>query len=232
MSISYKFSRKRIDTISKEDVIKELKRVAELFDYTKFTRHEFDKVAKFCKGTKVLSVFETWQKALDSIGVDLKPRKTDRSFISEKELFEELDKVWKKLGHRPSKTEWELVKPKYSYSTYKARFNGWTNACMKFLEYKTGESVVEETAQESDVPNTPINTEDSKLKRDIPLKLRLKVLQRDNFCCVYCGKSPATHRGTVLHIDHIKPFSKGGKTSLENLQILCQKCNWGKSNEE
>ncbi len=230
--MSYKFSRKRIDTISKEDVIKELKRVAGLFDYTKFTRHEFDKVAKLCKGTKVLGVFGTWQKALDSIGVELKPRETDRSFISEKELFEELDKVWKKLGHRPSKTEWDLVKPKYSYSTYKARFNGWTNACMKFLEYKTGESVVEETKQKSEVPNTPINTKDSKLKRDIPLKLRLKVLQRDNFCCVYCGKSPATHHGTVLHIDHIKPFSKGGKTSLENLQTLCQKCNWGKSNEE
>ena len=68
------------------------------------------------------------------------------------------------------------------------------------------------------------------MSRDIPLGLRLKILSRDNFRCVLCGKSPATDFGTKLHIDHVLPFSKGGKSILDNLQTLCKECNLGKSN--
>jgi len=68
--------------------------------------------------------------------------------------------------------------------------------------------------------------------RNISLSLRLKVLNRDNFRCVFCGKSPATDFGTKLHIDHSVPFSKGGKSTLENLQTLCEECNLGKSDSE
>ena len=68
-----------------------------------------------------------------------------------------------------------------------------------------------------------------KQKRDIPLKLRLRVLQRDDFKCVLCGRSPAVNVGVVLHIDHIIPVAKGGETKLENLRTLCKECNLGKS---
>lgn len=34
-----------------------------------------------------------------------------------------------------------------------------------------------------------------------------------------------------FHVDHIKPHSKGGRTSLKNAQILCAKCNLEKSNK-
>lgn len=34
-----------------------------------------------------------------------------------------------------------------------------------------------------------------------------------------------------FHIDHIKPYSKGGKTNLKNAQLLCVKCNLEKSNK-
>jgi 5-methylcytosine-specific restriction endonuclease McrA len=43
-----------------------------------------------------------------------------------------------------------------------------------------------------------------------------------------CGASPAKDPDTVLHVDHIKPYSKGGETLAENLQTLCIKCNIGK----
>lgn len=57
-------------------------------------------------------------------------------------------------------------------------------------------------------------------------KLRYSVLQRDGFRCKICGRSEAD--GAVLHVDHIIPVSKGGKTEMSNLQTLCDYCNIGK----
>lgn len=65
--------------------------------------------------------------------------------------------------------------------------------------------------------------------RVISDKLRYTVLKRDNFKCCACGASPAKDPAVELHIDHIVPWSKGGETTLENLQTLCSKCNIGKS---
>jgi 5-methylcytosine-specific restriction endonuclease McrA len=58
--------------------------------------------------------------------------------------------------------------------------------------------------------------------------VRYQVLSRDNSRCRRCGASSRTH-GVVLHVDHIIPVSKGGKTVLNNLQTLCEACNLGKS---
>lgn len=58
--------------------------------------------------------------------------------------------------------------------------------------------------------------------RYIPDKIRWDVYERDNFTCVKCGSR------RYLSIDHILPKSKGGKTTLENCQTLCRKCNSSK----
>ena len=55
--------------------------------------------------------------------------------------------------------------------------------------------------------------------------MRVEILNRDNYKCKNCG---ATEK---LEIDHIFPISKGGKTEILNLQVLCHKCNGKKSNK-
>lgn len=57
-------------------------------------------------------------------------------------------------------------------------------------------------------------------------KMRFEVLKRDSFKCQYCGASAPD---VPLHIDHIHPVSKGGKTTLLNLVTSCADCNGGKS---
>ncbi len=59
--------------------------------------------------------------------------------------------------------------------------------------------------------------------------IRYNVLKRDNFSCQICGITAKD--GAKLHVDHIIPVSKGGKTVMSNLQTLCERCNIGKSNK-
>lgn len=58
--------------------------------------------------------------------------------------------------------------------------------------------------------------------------MRYDVLRRDNFHCVRCGRG--REDGVKLHVDHIVPVSRGGKTVMSNLQTLCEDCNCGKGN--
>lgn len=65
--------------------------------------------------------------------------------------------------------------------------------------------------------------------RSIPAGWRSTVLARFGGRCVHC-KSPLTIR--TAHMDHILPFSKGGGTTLGNLQPLCEGCNLSKGNRQ
>lgn len=59
--------------------------------------------------------------------------------------------------------------------------------------------------------------------------IRYDVLRRDNYRCQICGATQFD--GVKLHVDHIIPISKGGKTEMNNLRTLCDRCNLGKSNK-
>lgn len=50
--------------------------------------------------------------------------------------------------------------------------------------------------------------------------LRLKIFDRDDYTCIYCGQ-----RGGKLECDHIHPVSRGGSNDESNLATSCKKCN-------
>lgn len=241
--MDFNFQRKQINEMPESKILEELEIAAKHFNYIEFGRRDFDKIASISSSTVRKHYGGSWTKGLEALkkhlqqkGLDLSPRPfAPNRILSDKELFDEMERIWNKVGQRPSRTEWEMSEPKISYNTYKQRFGGWTNACLKFIEYKTGGDILsddfvlpdreqQKTQQENKVDYKKENS------RNISLSVRLEVLSRDKFRCVFCGKSPATDIGTKLHIDHIEPFSKGGKSTLENLQTLCEECNLGKSN--
>lgn len=51
------------------------------------------------------------------------------------------------------------------------------------------------------------------------------IFERDDYKCKFCGKE----RDLIL--DHIIPLSKNGNNNIENLQVLCMKCNDSKGNK-
>lgn len=66
-------------------------------------------------------------------------------------------------------------------------------------------------------------------RKAISKRVRFEVFKRDSFKCQYCGLSAPD---AILHIDHIKPVSKGGDNAMVNLVTSCDACNLGKSDKE
>jgi HNH endonuclease len=56
--------------------------------------------------------------------------------------------------------------------------------------------------------------------------LRFKVLMRDEFKCVYCGKT--ANDGARLEVDHVLPVHHRGGDDSSNLVAACWDCNHGK----
>ena len=70
-------------------------------------------------------------------------------------------------------------------------------------------------------PDAPLPFEQM-TRSQIPESCSAAVWRRDGGICVNCG---AQHN---LQFDHIIPLSRGGATSIKNLQLLCQSCNLSK----
>lgn len=67
-----------------------------------------------------------------------------------------------------------------------------------------------------------------KTKHDFSPSVKKQILIRDKYQCVLCKRGKK--HGEILHVDHIKPRDKDGKSTLENGQTLCSRCNFLKKN--
>lgn len=59
-------------------------------------------------------------------------------------------------------------------------------------------------------------------------KQKREIFKRGNYRCAICGKRKRD--GIELHVDHIRPRDKGGKSVISNGQILCAEHNFRKKN--
>lgn len=205
--------------VSDEELLADLRFVANKLARNTVPQKTYGNLGKYDYST-VTRRFGSWNGALLAAGLSL----SNEVQISDERLFENLLVLWQHFGRQPRRSELAHPPSTISQSPYHRRFGSWSAALENFVAYANS-SEVERVAVSSYVPQALPRT-----GRDPSLRLRIKVLFRDRFTCQYCGASPAITAGVELHVDHIVPWSKGGETTLENLQTLCSKCNLGKSN--
>lgn len=226
-----------------KELIADLKRVASELKKDAISGSEYNKHGKFADQT-LARRFGSWLNALAKAGLK---RKTMGWGTSDEEYFKNLEEVWIKLGRQPRFREIEKPLSKYSISAYEYKFGSLGKALKKFIEYtnkedvpaddaippvidKTGSPKEEIASIPTKIPvikNSSRPIDGHKTKRDISERLKVQVLIRDGNKCRLCG---ITVTGENIHFDHIKAWSKGGETVLENLQVLCAEHNLAKGN--
>ncbi|MFY8149156.1 MAG: homing endonuclease associated repeat-containing protein [Prochlorococcaceae cyanobacterium] len=216
---SFELSRVSGQTVSDDELLDDLRRVAASVGRTTVGQKEYRRIGRYDDSTATRR-FGSWNGALKAAGL----RVSNVIDISDEELFENMLTLWQHYGRQPRRRELALPPSRISQSPYLRRFRSWTVALESFVAFAN--------ANDSDnlkATGIPSGSESlRRTSRDPSLRLRFQVLQRDRFACCSCGASPAIKAGAELHVDHVMPWSKGGQTTLENLQTLCSRCNLGK----
>lgn len=216
-------SRTLARSLSDDDLLAELRRVAAQLNQTSLGADDLRRNA-IVGVDAIRNRFGTLKQALRSAG--LEETAHGRRYTDD-ECFENMLAVWTHYGRPPTHDEMNQPPSKVGSKAYTRRWQTWRKALVAFVHAAD--------CPESGVTIEAPKTAPAKVHRvapedrhEIPLSLRYRVLKRDSFKCVICGRSPALEVGLELHVDHIIPFSKGGKTVEQNLRCLCKDCNLGK----
>lgn len=223
---------RRNQELSDEKIIQDIKSVAEKLNKNTLTTFEYDTYGKY-SSSGIAKKYGGWLKTLEKAGLE----QSRKYGLTEEEYFENLEKVWVKLGRQPKYSEMQKPLSQLSAAAYERKFGNWREALEEFVNFVNSEDTQEKVDEATNELNPKVDLKESiniihKTKRNINHRLRFVVMRRDNFKCMICGKSPATDPTITLHIDHIKAWVNGGETVLENLQTLCSVCNIGKSDLE
>jgi Homing endonuclease associated repeat/HNH endonuclease len=160
-------------------------------------------------------------------------------------LLDEIQRLWEALGRAPTWRDMRLM-GLFSPKSFERRFGSWRKALHAFCHDRASEPDEQRASDSKQDPESwvakmsqaPFNEPEAKSTapvivqrtgRNPSIRLRFRIMKRDNFTCRACGRSPATEVGVILHVDHVLAYSRGGETLPENLQTLCEKCNLGKS---
>ena len=222
--------------IKDEVLLADLVRVSNELNNPNITISDYEKLGKYTHVTMGVR-FGSWNKAKEKANLEVIHKINN----SNEDLFKNIFELWTHFGRQPKYGEVISPLSKFNGSTYARRFGSWQKSLEAFVDYINNiedDSEEIETEEPQLIPINHSKKEDSTNKnikvkrtsRNINLRLRFMILQRDNFTCKKCGQSPAKNQNVILHIDHIVPWSKDGETVIENLETLCKECNLGKSN--
>lgn len=225
--------------VSNDELIADIQRVAQELGKETISSGEYKQYGYY-SADSCYRRFTTWNNALIESGLkpcDFIPGRK----LNNHDLFKEIERMWIAMGRQPTATDVRDGMSRFSLNTYARHFGGWRNALVAFINWVNNEDENDTTDSISlpvkrktndyqiHTPSPQVSRPIHSTSREINLRLRFKVMQRDNFKCCLCGASPAKDPSVELHIDHIKPWSKGGETTIDNLRTLCSKCNLGKS---
>ena len=212
----------------REELLAAIRAVAVQLNAATITRNEFTAQSGI-DGGPIRRVFGSWNAALSAAGFTQSA--LGRRYDDE-QCYENLLNLWIHYGRPPQQNQMSSAPSLVGSKAYIRRWGTWRRALAAFVARANETSFPDATAElseaPSDSPSSPAVPVVNREPRDVPLGLRYYILKRDRFRCVNCGKSPANDIGTVLHVDHIHPWSKGGATVAENLRVLCMGCNLGK----
>ena len=219
--IAAKLKPSRHFRVDKKAVLNDVRRVARKLKTQKLLLTQYLSEGEFSP-TLIYKHFGSWTNLLNAAELAAsayRPRITDQA------LLENLEQVWRRLGHQPTCTDLFPPLSRFGLTPYQRRFGGYENALIAFANFISARA-----AKPAETVPDPTPVIPHKTTRTINWRLRFLTLRRDQFKCQACGRSPATEPNIQLEVDHKIPWSKGGETVLENLQTLCEQCNGGKSN--
>lgn len=216
--------------VTESEAVEDLQRVAGLLGAASVSQQQYRLHGRYSEKPYVKH-FGNWVNALVAAGLEMSDHFNPRS--TEESLFENLETVWQQLGRQPTVDDMRVPLSKYSAHTYKRRFGGWRSALEAFVAAASPAmqpEIAPQVVSPAALATTPgVGAERSnRTTRTVGWRLRYVVLCRDHFACRACGRSPATHPGVALQVDHVVPWSRGGETVQSNLQTLCEQCNGGK----
>ena len=228
--VSHKMKEQPFKRLSNDDLLEELKRVHLLVGKPVLTVADFN-ANSITSAKAIRSRFGSWTDGLRIAGIN-------QSELASKgwtdiQYFENLATVWTRLGRAPHGNEMAAPLSAIPGKAYEYHWRTWRKALKAFVDWANSEEQPstdsdDDPTAEQTTPAPVITIRKPEDRREVRPGLRFKVFMRDRFRCLACGRSPATHLNIELHADHVLAVANGGKTTLENLQTLCQDCNRGK----
>lgn len=176
------------------------------------------------KADNNLKIYNDYCTKYNSISSNITTDEIATQKISYKNFVKIEKKLYAKNKYASPPTQ-TSVYCKVTYTSPKGRNHYMDDRHYSYTQIKQGIEHVERLIERKNTRQYQIKLERSKMSD----ALRYDIMKRDNYRCRICGSTSSD--GIKLHVDHIKPVSKGGKTLAENLQTLCDRCNMGKSNK-
>lgn len=171
-----------------------------------------NRIKKYLEEVDEINAFGTFNESIDKLNIKylkkLEVEMFNESILSPKKEY----KVFIRLIHTD-------INGKYLGRKEELFYSNTINSLIKRLNNRTGYFY-----NDKEIWNALCRVERGKVSN----KMRFSIYDRDGYRCRYCGRSGKFYD---LEIDHIKPISKGGKSTYDNLQTLCKRCNKEKGNK-